>query len=112
MCDEKIKEMPRPMSATCPFCFSGADTLSALELPFAGGGVRAGFPSPAQDSMDEKIDLNRELVRHPESTFYARVKGNSMIDADVREGDILIIDKSLEPGDGDMAVCCLTANLL
>ena len=83
----------------------GADTHSSVELPFADEGVRAGFPSPAQNGMDNSIDLNRDLVRHPESTFYARVEGDSMVDAGVRAGDILMIDKSLEPDDGDMAVC-------
>jgi DNA polymerase V len=55
--------------------------------------------------MDLAIDLNRELVRHPASTFYGRVRGDSMQDAGVCDGDILIIDKSLEPQNGDMAVC-------
>ena len=82
-----------------------ADMLSALELPFADEGVRAGFPSPAQDYMENSIDLNRDLVNHPESTFYARVVGDSMVDDGVCQGDILIIDKSLEPKTGDMAVC-------
>lgn len=84
-----------------------ADVLSGLEVPFADDGVRAGFPSPAQDYMDLAIDLNRELVRHPESTFYARVAGDSMQDAQVREGDILVVDKALEAAEGDMAVCVL-----
>lgn len=84
-----------------------ADTFSALEVPFADEGVRAGFPSPVQDYMDLAIDLNRELVRHPESTFYARVAGDSMQDAQVREGDILVVDKALEAAEGDMAVCVL-----
>lgn len=82
-----------------------ADMLSALELPFADEGVRAGFPSPAQDYMENSIDLNRDLVNHPESTFYARVVGDSMVDDGVHQGDILVIDKSLEPRTGDMAVC-------
>lgn len=55
--------------------------------------------------MDLAIDLNKELVRHPASTFYGRVRGDSMQDAGVYDGDILIIDKSLEPQNGDMAVC-------
>ena len=55
--------------------------------------------------MDLSIDLNQELVKHPSSTLYGRVKGDSMIDAGVHDGDVLIIDKSLEPKDGDMAVC-------
>ena len=84
-----------------------ADTASALSLPYADEGVRAGFPSPAQDFMAESIDLNRDLIRHTESTFYARVAGNSLEDAVVQEGDILVVDKSLDVRDGDMAVCCV-----
>lgn len=76
------------------------------ELPkMAAEGIHAGFPSPAQDYMEGCIDLNRELVRHPNATFYGRVVGDSMVDAGVEEGDILVIDKALEPCEGDMAVC-------
>ena len=67
--------------------------------------IHAGFPSPATDYMTQAIDLNKELVRHPAATFYGRVVGDSMIDAGVEEGDILVIDKSLDAQDGDMAVC-------
>ena len=67
--------------------------------------VHAGFPSPAQDYLNTFIDLDKELVRHPAATFYARVVGDSMIDAGVEEGDVLVVDKSLEPREGDMAVC-------
>ena len=67
--------------------------------------VHAGFPSPAQDYMNTFIDLNKELVRHPAATFYARVVGDSMVDAGVEEGDVLVVDKSIEPQEGDMAVC-------
>ena len=76
------------------------------ELPvMAQDGIHAGFPSPATDYMTQAIDLNKELVRHPAATFYGRVVGDSMIDAGVEEGDILVIDKSLEAREGDMAVC-------
>lgn len=78
---------------------------SQLELPYADDGVHAGFPSPAQDYMENSIDLNRDLVAHPESTFYARVEGESMIDANLKHGDILVVDKALEVHDGDIAVC-------
>ena len=67
--------------------------------------IKAGFPSPAQDYMDGIMDLNKELVRHPAATFYGRVVGDSMVNAGVDEGDVLVIDKSLEPQEGDMAVC-------
>ncbi len=83
------------------------DDRTPRELPYADGGVKAGFPSPAQEYLDCAIDLNRDLVRHPESTFYARVEGDSMEGAGVYEGDILVIDKILEVQDGDMAVCII-----
>jgi len=83
------------------------DTSSSVELPYAEEGIRAGFPSPAQDYLDLSIDLNNELIKHPSTTFYGRVKGDSLIEADIHEGDILIIDKSLEPREGDLAVCCV-----
>lgn len=82
-----------------------ADTTEGLPLPYAEGGIKAGFPSPAQDYLDLAIDLNKELVRHPASTFYGRVSGESMIDAGLHDGDIVVIDKSITPYDGAMAVC-------
>lgn len=81
------------------------DTSLEVSLPFADGGVKAGFPSPAQDYMEGVIDLNKELIKHPASTFIARVVGDSMIDARVHDGDLLVIDKSLSPENGKMAVC-------
>ena len=83
------------------------DTTTSLPLQYADAGVRAGFPSPAQDYISESIDLNRELVQHPAATFYARVVGDSMSGEGITEGDILVIDKSIEPEEGDLAVCCL-----
>ncbi len=83
------------------------DTSTELELGYADGGVRAGFPSPAQDYVSETIDLNKELVAHPASTFYARVVGDSMEGEGISEGDLLVIDKSVQPEHGDLAVCCL-----
>lgn len=80
---------------------------TSMPLPLADAGIRAGFPSPAQDYMDVAIDLNKELVRHPSTTFYGRVKGDSMEEAHVYDGDILVIDKSIEPQNNDMAVCYL-----
>lgn len=82
----------------------GADQSTGLALPYADEGVRAGFPSPAQDYMSENIDLNRELIRHPATTFYARVVGDSMRDAGIDEGDLLIVDKGIEPQENDVVV--------
>ena len=77
-----------------------ADLTHTLSLPFANGGIRAGFPSPAQDYLEEALDLNQELIANPMATFYGRVKGDSMIDAGVESGDILVIDRSIEPDCG------------
>lgn len=82
-----------------------ADTNSLVPLPIADEGIKAGFPSPAQDFMDLSIDLNRELIRNPGSSFFGKVKGDSMKDAGISDGDILIIDRSLEPQNGNMALC-------
>lgn len=83
------------------------DITSSLPIPYADEGIRAGFPSPAQDYMQQAIDLNKEIVRHPASTFYGRVVGDSMKEEGIEEGDILVIDKSLEIQDDDLAVCFL-----
>lgn len=83
------------------------DLSSHIPLPYADGGIQAGFPSPAQDYISESIDLNREIVRHPAATFYGRVSGDSMIGDGIDPDDIIVIDRSLEPQDGDLAVCCV-----
>jgi len=85
--------------------FYTPDFTTQLELPLAAGAISAGFPSPAEEYIELAIDLNKELIKHPAATFYARVKGSSMIDAGIADGDLLIIDKALEPKDGDIAVC-------
>lgn len=87
--------------------FYNPDISTPLELQYADDGIRAGFPSPAQDYISESIDLNRELIEHPASTFYAKVVGDSMAEEGITEGDILVIDKSVEPEHGDLAVCCI-----
>ncbi len=84
--------------------FYSAETITELKLPIADG-VSAGFPSPAEEYMDLSLDLNKDLITNPSSTFYARVKGNSMKDVGINNGDIIVIDKSLEPVDGKKAVC-------
>lgn len=66
--------------------------------------IKAGFPSPAEDYLQESLDFNRDLIKHPESTFYGRVDGDSMIDAGICDGDIAVIDRSVEPQHGDVVV--------
>ena len=77
----------------------------SLVLPVADGGIRAGFPSPAQDYLESGIDLNRELVKNPSSTFFGRVSGDSMAGAGIEDGDLIVIDKSISASEGDIAVC-------
>lgn len=78
---------------------------NAPGLQFFESRVQAGFPSPAQGEYADTIDLNRALITNPAATFCARVIGNSMVDAGINEGDLLIIDRSLTPNDGNIAVC-------
>ncbi len=80
-------------------------TETKLELPYVESGISAGFPSPALDFVDLTIDLNKHLIKHPSSTFYGRVKGQSLKKAGISDGDLLVIDKSLEPINGKIAVC-------
>lgn len=75
------------------------------QIPFYISYIQAGFPSPADDYIADPIDLNRELILHPVATFMGRVRGDSMINAGIYNGDLLIIDKSLTPKTGDVAVC-------
>ena len=74
-------------------------------LQFFETRVQAGFPSPPQGEYADSIDLNRALITNPAATFCARVIGNSMVDAGINEGDLLIIDRSITPHDGNIAVC-------
>ena len=79
------------------------DFAKELQLQLAPG-IRAGFPSPAEDYLHDSLDFNRDLIRHPEATFYGRVEGDSMIEAGISDGDIAVIDRSLEARDGDIVV--------
>ena len=81
-----------------------ADTSTILNLDFVDCGIKAGFPSPAQDYLTDSIDLNKELIRRKETTFLARVSGNSLMEAGINDGDLVVIDKSLEVKDGDFVV--------
>jgi len=81
------------------------DQQTRLKIPLYENGISAGFPSPADDFLDTSIDLNKELIKNKSTTFFARVKGSSMIGAGINDGDLLIIDKSITPKSGNIAVC-------
>ena len=70
-------------------------------------GISAGFPSPADDFKEVRISLDKELVKNKEATFYARVSGDSMVDAGLDDGDLLVIDRSLNPENGKIGICMI-----
>ena len=68
------------------------------------GSVVAGFPSPAEQYLEPPLDLNELLVRRPAATYFVRVEGDSMVGAGIRDGDLLVVDRSLRPADGDVII--------
>ena len=85
--------------------FFHPDFENSIELPFVSSGIKAGFPSPAADFDGSKISLDNVLVKNREATFYAKASGTSMIGAGIDDGDILVIDRSIEPQNNKIAVC-------
>lgn len=84
--------------------FALAKTASST-IPIAASSVSAGFPSPADDFKEKRISLDDTLVKNKEATFYARVSGKSMINAGLDDGDLLVVDRSLEAENGKIVVC-------
>ena len=81
------------------------DLENPIELPFITAGIKAGFPSPAADFDGSRISIDQIVVKNATATFYAKANGHSMTGAGIDDGDILVIDKSIEPQDGKIAVC-------
>lgn len=81
------------------------NTEGEMEMPYIPSGIKAGFPSPAADFDGSRISIDQIVVKNSIATFYAKANGNSMIGAGIDDGDILVIDKSIEPQDGKIAVC-------
>ena len=71
------------------------------------GSVVAGFPSPAEQYVEPPLDLNAYLVKRPAATFFIRVEGDSMIGEGIRDGDVLVVDRSLDPANGDVIVAAI-----
>jgi DNA polymerase V len=87
------------------------DSKSKHLVKFFDGGVRAGFPSPAEDYFEESIDLNQYLIKHPSATFMVKVVGDSMIDAGIFANDILIVDRSLEAKNNSIVIASINSEL-
>lgn len=82
------------------------------ELPLAESQVPAGFPSPADDYIARRLDLNEHLIPHPSATFFVRVAGDSMTGAGINDGDILIVDRSLEAAEGKVVIAVVDGELV
>jgi len=83
------------------------EARTELCIPLASASVQAGFPSPAEDHMENSLDLNEHLVSNPAATFFVRVRGNSMRDAGIQGGDLLVVDRSITPGDRQIVIAML-----
>lgn len=83
------------------------EARTKLLIPLVSAKVQAGFPSPADDHMEKSLDLNEHLVRNPASTFFVRVQGDSMRDASILSGDILVVDRSVVPTDNQIVIAML-----
>lgn len=93
------------MTAICPTkvdeVFGLSRTLKHYTIPLYSCAISAGFPSPADEFLEGKLDLNQHLIHHPLATYFVRVSGESMLGAGIHPGDLLIVDRSLEARDGD-----------
>lgn len=86
--------------------------VSDHRYPLYSDSVRAGFPSPAEDFLDTKLDLNQYLIQHPTATFFVRVSGNAMHRAGIVDGDLLVVDRSLQATDGSIVIAVIEGEML
>lgn len=87
------------------------DVSTKIHRPIFMVPVEAGFPSPAEDYIEGSLDLNQYLIKHPSATFFVKVAGNSMINASIHPGDILIVDRALEPADKKVVIAVIDGDL-
>jgi DNA polymerase V len=95
-------------TAAAVFC---PDRSTRWARPLFLASVSAGFPSPAEDYIEGRLDLNRHLIKHPAATFFVRVAGDSMTGAGIHPGDILVVDRSIEPRDANVVIAVLDGEL-
>lgn len=87
--------------------YSTKNNIIKRPLPIFESGVSAGFPSPAEDHLDLSLDLNEYIVKHPSSTFYIYAKGDSMIDSNIQDGDLMVVDKSINPNNKSIVIAVI-----
>lgn len=85
-------------------CYQPAESQPESSLPLFLEHVPCGFPSPAQDYVEARLDLNKLLIQHPSATYFVRVSGHSMTDANINEGDLLVVDSALSAAHDDIVV--------
>jgi DNA polymerase V len=93
------------------FQYNDSSELLKLKLPLLSSSVSAGFPSPAQDYIEDTLDLNRYLIKHPAATFFMRVNGDSMIGAGINDKDILVVDRAEVPKNGSVVIAIIDNEL-
>ncbi len=93
------------MSSVAEIC--GFEQRTRVVRPLYSCGVSAGFPSPAEDYIEQRLDLNELLVQNPAATFFVRVNGDSMTGAGINHNDILVVDRSLEPANGRIVIAVI-----
>jgi DNA polymerase V len=113
--------MPSSLLGAAIWCFMktdstiaavyGLDQTTKVVRPLFSSGVSAGFPSPAEDHIDRKLDLNDLLIQNPAATFFVRVAGDSMIGAGISHGDILVVDRSLAAASGKIVIAIIHGEL-
>lgn len=102
-----IKEVKQQDSLLTFYSFAAHTNIKA---PLLQERVPAGFPSPANDYLGKTLDLNEYLIKHPAATYFVRVEGSSMIDAGINSGDLLIVDRAIEPRDGSIVVAAINGD--
>jgi len=85
--------------------------IAPIHMPLFSHKVAAGFPSPADDYIEGRLSLDEHLIQHKDSTFFVRAKGNSMIGAGIFDGDLLVVDRSLNPVSGDIVIAVVDGDL-
>ncbi|WP_298622589.1 LexA family transcriptional regulator [uncultured Legionella sp.] len=108
---ESTKTIRIPVSRESDVLATLAGENEPLSVPLYSSKVQAGFPSPADDYIERYLDLNAEYIKHPSATFLVTATGESMIDAGIFEGDVLLVDKSLQAVDGSIVIAALNGEL-
>lgn len=99
------------MDVCSKIMYPGDEKSPGCGIPLYMVSVSAGFPSPADDYLDGKLDLNEYLIKHRAATFFLRAAGDSMTGAGIHNGDILIVDRSLDPVDSNIVIAALDGEL-